>query len=216
MKQYKAVLFDMDGVIVDSMHWHAECWLKVFQNWDIELTKDDIFIREGMSGIASIIDIFKYKGYPVPENSELELLQKDKIELFETAGIKIFPLSEKILEFIRRKNLKMGLVTGSPRRSVEFMLPKEMLAFFDAVVAVEDTANGKPHPDPYLNAMNAINTEPDKTLVVENAPLGIASAKAAGTDCFAVETTLDRSYLKEADMIFKNQKLLLEYLKDNL
>ena len=59
MKKYNTVLFDMDGVIVDSMHWHAEAWQRVFRELNIEFPKMEIFEREGMSGLASIVDILK-------------------------------------------------------------------------------------------------------------------------------------------------------------
>ena len=70
MIKYSAILFDMDGVIVDSMHWHAESWIKAFNEYGIDLIKEDIFKREGMSGIDSIVDIFKEKRIEIPEDDE--------------------------------------------------------------------------------------------------------------------------------------------------
>jgi beta-phosphoglucomutase len=214
LKKYKAVLFDMDGVIVDSMHWHAEAWQRAFSGRGIDLTKEEIFRREGMSGLASVIEIIKEKGGPVPDQDELNLLQNNKLEIFETGKVHIYPTAEKILEFVRLKNLKTGLVTGSLKRSVEFMLPENIRLNFDTIVPVDDTENGKPHPDPYLKAMSRINCKPEETLVIENAPLGITSAKKAGADCFAIETTLDSFYLKDADKIFKDHESLYKYLAE--
>jgi beta-phosphoglucomutase len=216
LKIYKAVLFDMDGVIVDSMNWHAEAWQKAFHGQGIELTKEEIFKREGMSGLASVIDIIREKGGTVPDKEKLELLQNNKLEIFETGSVHIYPLAVTIIEFVRGKNLKTGLVTGSLRRSVEFILPENIRSLFDVIVPVEDTLYGKPHPEPYLNAMSRIKCKPEDTLVIENAPLGIASAKKAGADCIAIETTLDSSFLKEADRIFKDHKSLLKHLEDIL
>jgi len=216
MKKYKAVLFDMDGVIADSMHWHAESWQKVFNEFGIELSKAEIFKREGMSGLASIIDIIKEKGKRIPGNDELHLLQKNKLELFETGKVEVYPYAIDILEIVHLKNLKTGLVTGSLRRSVDFILPAEIVKYFDVIVTVDDISNGKPHPEPYLKAMKELDSGPEETLVIENAPLGIISAKEAGADCYALETTLDSCHLEEADMIFRSHEQLLNYLKDNL
>ena len=216
MKKYKAVLFDMDGVIADSMHWHAESWQKVFNDFGIELSKAEIFKREGMSGLASIIDIIKEKGKRIPGNDELHLLQKNKLELFETGKVEVYPYAIDILEIVHLKNLKTGLVTGSLRRSVDFILPAEIVKYFDVIVTVDDINNGKPHPEPYLKAMKELDSGPEETLVIENAPLGIISAKEAGADCYALETTLDSCHLEEADMIFRSHEQLLNYLKDNL
>ncbi|MFH0976440.1 MAG: HAD family phosphatase [Spirochaetota bacterium] len=216
MKKYEAVLFDMDGVITDSMHWHAESWQKAFHDHGVIISKEDIFIREGMSGLASIIDILKEKHHPVPSGKELESLMQKKLSIFETNGVKLFPYVKEILGLISDIKLKSGLVTGSLRRSVEYMLKDSVLSFFDVIVTVDDITNGKPHPEPYLNAMKQLNVAPDETLVIENAPLGIISAKEAGADCYAIETSLDETYLKDADKVFKNHELLFSFLKDNL
>ncbi len=216
MKEYNTILFDMDGVIVDSMQWHAEAWQRVFSDLNIELPKMEIFIREGMSGLASIIDILKSNNHAVPDDNNLQKLLSKKLSIFETGKAEVFPRAFEILKLVKEKKIKTGLVTGSLRRSVNYMLSDDMLSCFDVIVAVDDITNGKPHPEPYLKAMDRLDSRPDKVLVIENAPFGIISAKKAGADCFAIETTLDARYLKEADRIFKTHEDLLEFLKVNL
>ena len=121
-----------------------------------------------------------------------------------------------IIELVKSRKLKTGLVTGSLRRSVDYMLKDDLLSYFDIVVAVDEIVDGKPHPEPYLKAMDKLESNSDEVLVIENAPLGITSAKKAGADCFAIETTLESRYLKDADRIFKNHEALLKYLEENL
>ena len=94
------------------------------------------------------------------------------------------------------------------------MLPVKIFNLFNAIVSVDDVINGKPHPEPYLKAIDILKCDPKYALVIENAPLGIESAKKAGLDCFAIETTLPGSYLKNADRIFKSHRLLFEYFKE--
>lgn len=212
----KAILFDMDGVIVDSMQWHAESWIKVFSDMGIVLTKHDIFKREGMSGLDSIVDIIKEKGYPEPGVEEQKNLQKKKVEIFDRKKVYIFPEVKKILTFIKSKNIKTGIVTGSLRRTVDSILPDDIRHLLDTIITADDIHNGKPHPEPYLKAMSILNASPDSTLVIENAPLGIASAKSAGAECFAVQTTLPVEFLLQADMVFKTHKDLLDYLLTEL
>ena len=89
-------------------------------------------------------------------------------------------------------------VTAQWRRTV----PDGFLEKFDALVTGEDTRHGKPSPEPYLKAVEKLNLRPEDCLAVENAPLGIESAKKAGLYCAAVCSTLDRSYLTAADEIF--------------
>ena len=79
---------------------------------------------------------------------------------------------------------------------------------FDVIISGDDTEKGKPNPEPYLAAMQKLNILPIESLVIENAPLGIQSAKTAGAYCIAITTTLGREYLKEADEVVKNHREL--------
>ena len=76
-----------------------------------------------------------------------------------------------------------------------------------------DVQNGKPHPQPYLMALSQLNLRASDALVIENAPFGIASAKAAGLKCVALETSLPKSYLKQADAVFSSYKDLKNEIK---
>ena len=204
----------MDGVIADSMDHHAGSWQKVFEECGVKISKEEIFKREGMSGLESIIDVIRAKGVPVPDKNEQKKLLERKLQIFEKKRIEIFPMGKEILQFLKSKKIRLGLVTGSLRRSVNFILPHEIFQFFDAVVTFDDISNGKPHPEPYLKALEMTGCGPEDALVIENAPLGIESAKKAGIDCLALQTTLTKKYLNNADMVFKNHEALFRYLKD--
>lgn len=212
-KRYCAVLFDMDGVLVDSMHHHAESWISVFQEYGVHLTKNEIFRREGMSGLESIVDIFREKKMPVPSQEELKKLQLKKLRLFEEREIALYPFAEDMLVWCRERGIAMGLVTGSLRRSVSHVLPERIIDYFATIVTVEDITSGKPHPEPYLRACNNLGCIERAALAVENAPLGIQSAKGAGLDCVALQTTLDASFLTHADRVFLSHRELLDYFK---
>ena len=83
--------------------------------------------------------------------------------------------------------------------------------YFATIVTVEDITSGKPHPEPHLRACNNLGCRAG--LAVENAPLGIQSAKGAGLDCVALQTTLDASFLTHADRVFLSHRELLDYFK---
>lgn len=202
MGEFKSVLFDMDGVIVDSMRQHADCWIRVFKEYGVTLSTEDIFLREGMSGIGSIIDIFRSKGQRIPDPMEMKRLQQRKLELFERNPVSVFPGMEEVLEYLGGKGVVLGLVTGSLKRSVGHVLPAGMIGYFRSVITVDDIENGKPHPEPYLKGLKQVGFHPEEVLAVENAPLGIRSAKAAGLRCFAIATTLPPNYLEHADRVF--------------
>jgi beta-phosphoglucomutase-like phosphatase (HAD superfamily) len=106
-------------------------------------------------------------------------------------------------------------VTGTSRHELDEMLPDEIKNLFSVIVTGSDVRFGKPHPEPYQQSLKRLNIEPEKAIVIENAPLGIRSAKRAGLKCFALETSLSREYLKEADYIFRSFKELQDHLSFN-
>lgn len=214
MSGLRSILFDMDGVIVDSMRQHAECWIRVFNDYGVRLSTEDIYMREGMSGIGSIIDIFRSKGQDIPSPDEMKRLQERKLELFERLPIAVYPGVDGMLEFLSGKGIVLGLVTGSLRRSVHHVLPESVQRRFASIVTVNDIKNGKPHPEPYLKALEEVGFPPEEALVIENAPLGITSAKLAGLRCFALTTTLEAERLTEADRIFSSHRELDVYFRD--
>ncbi len=216
MIPFKAVLFDLDGVIVDSMPLHADSWIKIFREYGVDLTRTEVFMREGMSGIASVIDIFRDRGLPVPDEKELGRLLEKKLAMFENHTIRLFPRVMDILNLLKDHSVPMALVTGSLRRTVEHELSAELRSFFGTIVTIEDVRRGKPDPDPYLQAAASLGVDPGKSLVVENAPMGVLSAKRAGAWCAAVETTLSREHLAEADMICADHDELYSFLFDRL
>jgi len=208
VKTYRCFLFDMDGVVVDSMEQHARTWIEVLAGYGVSLGREDIFRREGMSGLSSIRDIFREKGLDVPSDRDLLALQEKKLALFEGCAVSVFPEIPEIISYLWEKAMPMALVTGSLRRSVDHVLPPEIRRFFTVIVTVDDITNGKPHPEPYLKAVQALGNDLQGALAIENAPLGILSAKAAGIDCYAVETTLGSPHLMAADAVFPDHGAL--------
>lgn len=212
----RAILFDMDGVIVDSMKHHAAAWKRVLAEYGLAVEDIDIFRREGMSGRESVEDIFTEKGRPIPAEAEFRLMLERKHALFENNDIRPYPGAEEMLRWISGRGVPMALVTGSLMRSVEHVMPAGLLGLFGAVVTAGDVANGKPAPEPYLKALERLGADAGNALIIENAPMGIRSARNAGVTCYAIETTLPQTYLGEADKIFHDHASLLDYLKSAL
>ena len=88
-------------------------------------------------------------------------------------------------------------------------MPFTGVEMLEAVVTGSDVKNGKPSPEPYLKALKLLRVKAKEAVAIENAPFGVRSAKAAGLRCLALETSLSKEYLKEADAIFPNIKNLL-------
>jgi beta-phosphoglucomutase len=216
---YKAVLFDMDGVILDSMGHHCDLWLEVLAEAGMEVTRDFILQYEGALGPDVLLKVMIEAGLVAEEPPDLEDRMRDMLGIqarryiAERATlVQPYPMAGRFLEALSRVDLPCALVTSSRRDVVAGCLPDELRGRFNALVTAEDVPRHKPHPDPYLSGASALGMEPGDCLVIENAPAGIASARAAGATCFAVTTTLPAQRLNEAHSVFPDLGELASHL----
>jgi len=204
----KAILLDMDGVITDSMPWHFECWREVFRRRGVNLEKEDVYRREGEKGIVSVMNIFAEKGVKIQLDEALRMLQ-EKEDLFHCiAKIGTFKDIEAFADKISKAGTLMALVTGTSRGEMKRLLTEEMQSVFHSIVTGDMLDRGKPEPDPYLKALAMLGVKAEDSIAVENAPLGILSAKGAGIFTIAVQTSLGPEYLGDADFIVPNHAAL--------
>lgn len=202
------LIFDMDGVITDTMPYHFRAWRTIFAAQGIEASHHDIYKREGQKGIDSVRELFLEKGLVFSEARALAMLL-EKEELFKKIFKRRFiPGSRSFIKKSLNHGFKLALVTGTSRHEAQKLLPKEIWECFHVTVCGCDVQNGKPHPEPYLKAINKLNVHPYDAIVFENAPFGIRSAKAAGLNCLALETSLPSSFLTHADAVFSSFKEL--------
>lgn len=205
VKKYKAVLFDLDGVIADTMGLHYEAYRQAFARYGLQVTPLEIYELEGMPSREVGKALVKRKGARLTDEQILKAIE-DKREIYRALAAKdarTFPGVPETLKMLRKNGIKLALVTGSNLKTVSGVLKKIGLEqAFDIVISGDDTPRGKPYPDPYLKGMERLGIPPANCVVVENAPLGLEAAKAAGVDyVIGVTTTLPAEYLKGADDI---------------
>ena len=202
----KAVIFDMDGVITNTMPDHYWAWKTILHREGVRVDYFDIYTREGQKGIESVFELYaKYKRSVTL--AKARTLLKEKEELFKKhARMRFVSGSRSFLKSLHRKRFDLALVTGTSRHEMHRILPTSIYRLFDKTVTGNDVKNGKPHPEPFLKAMKNLNVNPKDAVVIENAPLGIRCAKEAGLKCIALETSLPKKYLKMADHIFESFK----------
>ncbi len=208
----KAVIFDMDGVLVDSMPSHAEAWKIVFADVGINIKKQDIYDLEG-SNHEGIVRLVFEKAGKTPKPSDFYRLVQKKQEIFaKIKKIRVFEGIYECLDFLKTRCL-LGVVSGSDRAVVMEIISQFFPDTFGAVVSGNDVAQGKPSPEPYLKAVEILGVSKDECVVIENSPLGVESAKKAGLFCIAIPTYVERSRLKEADVVLPSHAMLKRYLK---
>ena len=204
--QVKAVIFDMDGVVTNTMPDHFRAWKEIFSREGIHVTHFDIYSREGQKGIMSVREIFKQYQKSITLKKAREILQAKEV-LFKRIVKRRFIIGARsFLRFLHQKNIKLALVTGTSRHELHQILPDYLYNLFSVVVTGTDVKHGKPHPEPFLKALKLLNIKSGEALVIENAPFGIRSAKKAKLPCLALASSLPKKFLQEADAVFSSIK----------
>ena len=187
----RAVLFDMDGVLFDSMPNHAYAWSHAMTQFGLAMTAEEAYMNEGRTG-SGTIDILaqRFWGRNATEE-EKQRIYAAKSALFNTLPeAKPMPGAREALEAARECGAKIVLVTGSAQLSLIEHLELHFPGFFrkELMVTAFDVKRGKPNPEPYLMGLEKAGVRADEAVVVENAPLGVEAGRAAGIFTIAANT----------------------------
>lgn len=197
----KAIICDMDGVIVDSMPYHFLAWYEALRPYGISVKCFDVYTREGERWQKSLEDFLKGSGIS-PSKKLFKRVFTARKKLFRNRFKRfVFKGAREFLTCLKKEGFLLGLVTATTRSGVKEILPLGIERLFDHVVTGDSVRKGKPYPEPYLKAARSLKVKPSECLVIENAPYGITSAKKAGMFCVALTSSLPKEFLKEADII---------------
>lgn len=186
MKKKKAVIFDMDGVIIDSERLWKQAENEVFTSLGVKVTDEYSEITKSMT--TSEVTEFWYDKFPWKNKDSKnveELVISRVINLIETEecfikGVKPF------IEKLKSKHYKIGLATNSPNRIIPTVLKKlDISNLFDAISSAQFEKKGKPDPAIYYTTAKKLNIEPEDCFVIEDSYSGMLSAKKAGMTVFA-------------------------------
>ena len=193
--RFSAVIFDMDGVLIDARDWHYRALNDALEIFDASIDSHEHETR--FDGLPT-----RVKLQMLTEESKLpahlhELIDEVKQErTLREAAQRCFPRVEHLLmmEWLKREGISIGLATNSIRRTTLAMLDfAGLLKYLDVIVTNEDVRNAKPAPDIYLEAVRLLGVTPGQTLVVEDSEFGIRSAEAAGCTVIRVSGIEDVS-----------------------
>ena len=188
----KVVFFDMDGVLYDSMPNHVQAWSETASSWGLKFEPEDFYMMEGRTGTSTIDILFNRNWGRNATEEEKETVYAQKSQRFVELNkiSELIPDVLEVLEKVGQLGLKRAVVTGSGQPSLFENLDAHFPCFFekDLMVTACDVQYGKPHPEPYLMGLKKANIKADEAIVIENAPLGIESAVAAGIYTIAVNT----------------------------
>jgi beta-phosphoglucomutase family hydrolase len=212
----QAVIFDMDGTLVDTTELEYKAWHRMMQEQGVEFTHEEYIKALGAKGSEIVKNHLDWE-----EEAIQEILQnKERYfkELVAQHGLELIPGVKKVLQDIQQIPLKMALATGASRKKLEFVLEKLPIAqYFDAMITADDTQIGKPDPEVFLNAAKKLGVAPDSCIVMEDARNGAEAAKRGGMLCIAITTTRGKDQLQQADLIVNGyDELDIRKFIDNL
>ena len=196
------------------MEQHLEAWQHAFRRFNINIRQSDLYQLEGR-GVKFVVENLADK-YGLDAKFKPQII-KEKVAYYE----KIFHAEfydgiYTVLDVLKKKFIKMAVVTGGYRDRVTRIINEYFEGYFSVLITSDDVINTKPYPEPYLKGAKLLGFEPEQCLVIENAPMGIQSAKKAGMKVLAITTTLTKSHLQKADLIVDSFKEIEEYLNMNL
>ena len=190
LQQFRAVIFDLNGVIVDDSSFHARAWLEFCEARGMKLTEEEFAVH--IMGRPNS-EIFRYVFKSDLSDREIEILAEEKEaryrRLYEPHR-SLVPGVRTLLEDLQRKQIPIALATSSPRTNLPFILDDmDLRKFFLTLVDAEDVKKGKPDPEVYLTAAHGLGINPSECLVFEDSIFGVEAAVAAGMKVIGISTT---------------------------
>jgi len=202
----KAIIFDLDGVLLDSVGRDIAITVRVFNKFGYSITPSDEQYIIGWHP-ADRISFFAKK-FNIPEEEQRLIVADEKRlyrELWDSTS-KLLPEVKETLETIKNKGLKLALATTSTSDSVSrFMQKFRLQGYFKLILTREDASQRKPNPEIYIKAMNELGYNTDEIIVVEDTKIGVTAAKSAGLKCVAIPNQYTKNQdFSRADYVIKS------------
>jgi beta-phosphoglucomutase len=205
----QGALFDLDGVIVDTLHYHYLAWKHMFEKHGGIVSEHTVLLHEGRNSREILPILMKETGVNIPPDHQAQFIEEKRAYYRSIVHVEQYPEAFKVIDELKSRGYKVALVTACALENMQHSLNSDQQAHFDFIITGDEIPRAKPSPDSYLEAARQLGLQPEQCLVVENAPLGIEAARNAGMYCVALETTLGKEYLVSADCILQSIKELL-------
>jgi sugar-phosphatase len=196
-QNFTAVLFDLDGVLADSTASVNNCWAQLLREAGMDASATPI--PHGVPSAASIERLIPHKN---AEELAHWILRHNELEIEDADGTVEIAGAQQLLNELSQRQIPWAIATGCNQPLFEARFGAVGLPRPEIVVTASQYLHGKPSPDPYLMAAELLKQDPANCIVIEDAPAGITSGKAAGATVIALTTTHTADELSEADYIF--------------
>ncbi len=213
-----ALIFDMDGVIVDNFEYHREAWHEFTKKYALGFSKQDLKDKAFGRTNDELMPFFFGRDLSKQEIDELSGEKERLYREIYTHHIKPVNGLRNLLQEMQQYEVPLAVATSAPRENADFVVDKvQIRSFFDVIMDASHVTKGKPDPEIYLKTAQKLNFPPEKCIVMEDSLAGIESAQRAGMKVVAVLTTQPAERVKHADYQIKdfseiNYQQLLELL----
>lgn len=202
------ILFDMDGVLIDSGEAHFQAWHQLGEEVGVPHTRE--FFRQTF-GMHNAQILPKWLGRKLDEDELTRLADRKEAlyrQLVSTQASAIEGAVPLVGE-LRRQGFRLAVASSGPRANIELCLRAlELEDVFDALSTGDDVSEGKPHPEVFLLAARKLGLPPGQCLVIEDAPAGVEAARRAGAACLALTSTRPAVELSAADLVVSKLSLV--------
>lgn len=207
MSPYSAFIFDMNGTMIDDMHYHEQAWYNVLVNQlNAPLTPDQV--RHQIYGTSS--EMFeRVFGAGKFSKEEIEEISQEKEKRYREEFLPQLKLIEGLSSFLDRtksKNIALAIGTAAPLPNIDFVVDNlNLRSYFPVIIGPHDVAKSKPDPEVFLKAASQLGVSPEKCVVFEDAPKGIEAAARAGMKAVGITSYHTAEELKNKNLLFTIQ-----------
>lgn len=222
MSDFKGLIFDLDGTLTLSQHFHYQSFGEIFQLHGIPYTVEDDYRHSGKGSHTIFPAIFEEHGEQITEEQIEEMSQKKK-EIYEKivigSRVEAVPGVQDFLTRMHQKGIPMIVATGNKQEFIEMLLSKAKIPnFFQDIVTNKEVEHSKPEPDIFLKAAEKLHLDPSECIVFEDAANGILAAESAEMPCVALMTGMTREELEDAgaDLVVQDYTEITDEMLRNL
>ncbi|QSO47332.1 HAD family hydrolase [Alicyclobacillus mengziensis] len=209
----QAIIFDMDGVLVDSEPLDRRAWVQVLGQYGVQVSEDDILSFTGRP-TAAVLEHYRRTNPALNENI---LIEKHEV-FYELAKVQLQPMPgvEKFLQALQNDGLPLAVASSSSHERIHFSLSRTgLLRYFQVVCSGEEVTNPKPAPDVFLHTASKLQVHPASCAVIEDSIHGITAARKAGMNAYGYTSSFPAAKLLEAgaQFTFDEFESLEQYLR---
>jgi beta-phosphoglucomutase len=202
MKEKFAVLFDMDGVIIDSNPYHKDAWLEFCRRYQVELKEEDVprYIY-GKTNKTALVDVFQREFSPEESfrlSEEKEAIYRD----LHRADIRLIKGLDHLLDAFEQHQIPLAVCTNAPVANLDFTLEETGIRpYFEVLIDASKVSKGKPDPEIYLKAAQLLQVPAERCIVMEDSTVGVEAGLRAGMKVVGITTTHTREELAHTHLV---------------